>query len=312
MTWERLQLLECCQPTDHHTTALETITNHPEYLDETTNSEMTAHVVMAARNQAKALRAKNEILAAHPTAALEIVELDLGSLASVKEAAESIASNHSVIDILANSAGVMALPEQMTDDGFEMQFGVNHLGHWALTAHLMPNLLAAPSARVVAQTSIARLMATKVRVDNPHLKGNYGAWKAYNQSKLANYLFALGLQRRFEVSGVDAMSLVAHPGLTDSDLQSTTQDHGGAGFLGWLFDKWAKAGGMTTAQGALPALRAATDPEANGGDLYGPRFTSFGAAVRRPILRRGLTDGTARVWEVSERETGLTIDIPKK
>lgn len=268
-----------------------------------------AHVVMAARNQDKAQEAKAEILATHRDASLEIVALDLGSLASVKEAAASISDAHPAIDILVNNAGVMALPERKTADGFEMQFGVNHLGPWALTSHLMPNLLAAPAARVVAHTSTARLLAPTVRVDNPHLEGNYGAWKAYNQSKLANYFFALGLQREFEKAGVNATSLVAHPGLTDSDLQTTTQAHGGAGFLGWFSEKWAKAGGMTTAQGALPALRAATDPRTNGGELYGPRFTTHGAAVRRPTLRPGVGREIARLWEVSERETGLSIQV---
>lgn len=268
-----------------------------------------AHVVMAARNQDKANSAKTGILADCKGASLEIVELDLGSLASVKLAAASISSAHPAIDILVNNAGVMALPESKTTDGFESQFGVNHLGHWALTSHLMPNLLAAPAARVIAQTSVARLMALNIRVANPHLEGSYGPWKAYNQSKLANYLFALGLQQQFKAAGVNAISLVAHPGLTDSDLQATTQTHGGAGFLGWLSAKWAQAGGMATTQGARPALRAATDPHANGGDLYGPRFTTFGSAVRRPTLRPGLDKGIARLWEVSERETGLSIQL---
>ncbi|HDH03790.1 MAG TPA: SDR family NAD(P)-dependent oxidoreductase [Actinobacteria bacterium] len=266
-----------------------------------------AHVVMAARNQDKAKSAHNEILTAHPDAQLEITELDLGSLASVERAATSIASNYPAVDILVNNAGVMALPERKTADGFEMQFGVNHLGHWALTSRLLPNLLEAPAARVVAQSSMARLTATKINIDNPHLIGEYAPWKAYNQSKLANYVFALGLQQRFEDAGVNAMSLVAHPGLTNSDLQNTTQDHGGAGFLGWFSQKWAKTSGMSPAKGALPALRAATDPNATGGTLYGPRFNTFGTAVRRPTLRPGMRKMTAGLWEISARETGLEV-----
>jgi len=267
-----------------------------------------AHVVMAARNQDKAKSAHNEILTAHPGAQLEITELDLGSLASVERAATSIASNHRAVDILVNNAGVMALPEGKTADGFEMQFGVNHLGHWALTSRLIPNLLEAPAARVVAQSSMARLAAMKINIDNPHLIDEYAPWKAYNQSKLANYVFALGLQQRFEGAGVNAMSLVAHPGFTNSDLQNTTQDHGGAGFLGWVSQKSAN-GGMAPAKGALPALRAATDPNANGGTLYGPRFNSFGAAVRRPTLRPGIDKVAAKLWEISARETGLEIEL---
>lgn len=268
-----------------------------------------AHVVMAARNQTKARSAKAEILSTHPGASLEIVELDLASLESVESAAATIASSHPAVDILANNAGVMALPETKTTDNFEMQFGVNHLGHWAFTARLMPNLLVAPAARVVAQSSAARFLATGINVQNPHLEGGYGPWKAYGQSKLANYFFALGLQQQFERAGASAISLVAHPGLTNSDLQSTTHELGGAGFLGWFSDKWAKAGGMTTAQGALPALRAATDPAAKGGELYGPCFTTFGAAVKRPTLRPDISKGIAQLWELSERETGITIDL---
>jgi len=272
-------------------------------------AEAGAHVVMAARNQAKAKSAHKEILTAHPAAQLEIIELDLGSLASVERAAASIASNHSAVDILINNAGVMALPEEKTADGFEMQFGVNHLGHWALTSRLLPNLLKAPAARVVAQSSMARLAARKINIDNPHLIGEYGAWKAYNQSKLANYVFALGLQQRFEDAGVNAISLVAHPGFTNSDLLNTTQDHGGAGFLGWFSHKSAKVGGMTPAKGALPALRAATDPNATGGTLYGPRFSTFGAPVRRPTLWPGIDNVATQLWEISARETGLEIEL---
>ncbi|NOX30361.1 MAG: SDR family NAD(P)-dependent oxidoreductase [Actinobacteria bacterium] len=267
-----------------------------------------AHVVMAARNQNKARSAHDEILKAHPDAQLEIVELDLGSLDSVERAATSIASNHAAVDILINNAGVMALPEGKTADGFEMQFGVNHLGHWALTSRLLPNLLEAPAARVVAQSSMARLAAKKINIDNPHLIDEYAPWKAYNQSKLANYVFALGLQQRFEAAGVEAMSFVVHPGFTNSDLQSTTQDHGGAGFLGWFSQKSAKTA-MAPAKGALPALRAATDPNASGGTLYGPRFTSFGAAVRRRTLRPGADKAATQLWEISARETGLEIEL---
>ncbi len=271
-----------------------------------------AHVVMAARNQAKAQAAFEEIRLRHPTASLEIVELDLASLASVETAAKSIAADHGTIDILVNNAGLMALPERKTSDGFEMQFGVNHLGHWALTAHLMPNLLRADAARVVTMTSVAHHLSRGVDPDNPHLVGSYSAWKAYNQSKLANYHFALGLQAAFEAAGVAAISLLAHPGLTNSDLQSHTQNQGGAGFLGRYSDPLAEKTGMTTDQGALPALRAATDPRATGGSMYAPRFVSNGAAVRRPILRPGRSKAIAELWQISARETGIGLDIPAR
>ncbi len=266
-----------------------------------------AQVVMAARNQEKAASAFEMIEAAYPEASLEIVELDLGSLASIEKAAKSIATTHPVVDILVNNAGLMALPERRTEDGFEMQFGVNHLGHWALTSHLMPSLLAAAAARVVNVTSMAHHTLSQLDPDNPHLEGEYDPWRAYGQSKLANYHFTLGLQRAFDEAGISAMSLMAHPGLTNSDLQSRTVREGGPG---GTWESIAGRVGMSVPDGALPQLRAATDPAASGGEMYGPRFMMAGAPVRRPVLRKiGLDQAIADLWQVSERETGLRIDV---
>ncbi len=269
-----------------------------------------AHVVMAARNQGKADTALQEIVLANPGALLEIVELDLGSLESVKRAATQITTAHSVIDILVNNAGLMAMPERRTEDGFELQFGVNHLGHWAFTAHLMPLLLAADTARVVTVTSTAHHFGRPVDPDNPNLEGNYTPWKAYGQSKLANYHFALGLQQKFEDHGLGASSLVAHPGLSHTNLQVHTASQGGAGRSGHLWETLAAKTGMSAADGALPQLRAATDPMARGGQMYAPRFIQAGAPVRRPILRRiGLQKAIDNLWEVSKRETGIDIEF---
>lgn len=268
-----------------------------------------AHVVMAARNQAKAEAARSAVLAADPAATVEIVELDLGSLASVEAAAGTILDRHDRIDVLINNAGVMAVPEGRTIDGFETQFGTNHLGHWALTAHLMPALLVSDAARVVSMTSIARHMSAGLDAANPHLRGTYDAWRAYNQSKLANYLFGVGLHDAFTEAGVAATSLVAHPGLTNSDLMTTTQAQGGAGLFGWVSDKWVKVAGMSTDHGALPALRAATEPAAAGAALYAPRFGANGGPVRRPIRRPSDTRGIEALWAASERETGITLDV---
>ena len=268
-----------------------------------------ALVVMAARNQDKAADAARTIRAQAPAAALEIVRLDLGSLASVRAAAEQIGGGHPRIDLLVNNAGLMAMPERRTADGFEMQFGVNHLGHWALTALLMPALLAAPSARVVSVTSTAHHMGRPVDPDNPHLHGRYAPWLAYGQSKLANYHFAIGLQRDFERADAPAMSLLAHPGLSDTDLQSTTVAEGGGGRLGPFFHALTVRTGMTPAQGALPQLRAATDPEARGGWFYAPRYINNGPAVRRRFFRPGADAAIAKLWQVSERETGIALKV---
>lgn len=271
-----------------------------------------AHVVMAARNQEKARLAYDEIRTGQPDASLEILPMDLASLASVEAAANQILAAHDTIDILVNNAGVMAISQRTTEDGHEMQLGVNHLGHFALTARLLPALLRAPQARVVSVSSTAHHMGTGVDPQNPNLEGNYEPWRAYSRSKLANYHFAIGLQQRFAAAGVAATSLLAHPGLTDTDLQQTSVDesHGGPihSFFLWL----AKATGMTPAQGALSQIRAATDPNAKGGDFYGPLFVNNGPPAQKPILRvLGLQSAIDTLWTYSEEATGLRLDLPK-
>jgi NAD(P)-dependent dehydrogenase (short-subunit alcohol dehydrogenase family) len=265
-----------------------------------------AHVVMAARNQEKAGEAVADIRQGLPNASLEVVALDLGSQASVREAADRILAAHDKIDILVNNAGVMGIPERKTVDGFEMQFGVDHLGHYALTALLMPALLRADAARIVTVTSTAHHMGRAVDPDNPHLEGKYGAWRAYGQAKLANFHFGLGLQKRLAAAGAPAASLIAHPGLSNTDLQAVSVQETGGGFSQKFFHRLARSTGMSPAQGALSQLRAATDPNAKGGEFYGPRFVNNGAPIRKPILRRiGMDKAVARLWEVSEHETGL-------
>lgn len=269
-----------------------------------------AHVVMAARNQEKAAEAVADIRGGLPDASLEVVELDLASQASVREAAERILAAHPSIDILVNNAGVMGIPERRTADGFEMQLAVNHLGHYALTALLLPALLRADAARVVSVTSTAHLMGRAIDPANPHLEGRYGPWRAYGQSKLANFHFGIGLQRRFEDAGAPGASLVAHPGLSNTDLQAVSVQETGGGFSQKFFHGMAGSTGMKPEVGVRAQLRAATDPEARGGDFYGPLFVNNGPPVRKPILRRiGLEKAIDRLWEVSERETGLKIDV---
>lgn len=268
-----------------------------------------AHVVMAARNQDKAARARDEILAITPEASLEVVELDLGSFESTRKAAAQILAAHPKVDILMNNAGLMAMPEQRTDDGYEMQFGVNHLGHWLLTAELLPALLAADAARVVTVSSMARLNGKAVDPDNVNMEGNYSAWPAYGRAKLANYHFALGLQQEFEKAGVAAQSLVAHPGGTNTDLQSRSVAEGGGGRMADMSEQMMVRMGMSPGRGALSQLRAATDPNAKGGQLYGPLFVTNGVPVRRPILRPRNTEAITTLWLVSERATGAKIDV---
>jgi NAD(P)-dependent dehydrogenase (short-subunit alcohol dehydrogenase family) len=270
-----------------------------------------AHVVMAARNLDKAEAARASIISDHPHASLEVIPLDLGNLGSVHTAAEQILATHSTIDILVNNAGVMGIPERQTDDGFEMQLGTNHLGHFVFTAGLMPSLIRAGAGRVVTVTSTARHFGRPVDPDNPHLRGTYGPWKAYGQSKLANLHFALELQRRFEAAGLPLRSLVAHPGYSNTNLQAHSAQQSD-GLSQRFFHVMVDKVGMQASEGARPQLRAATDPAANGGELYAPRYVNNGPAVRRPLVGRSHSrKAMATLWEVSERETGIEFDVAR-
>ncbi|HEX6194708.1 MAG TPA: oxidoreductase [Jiangellaceae bacterium] len=268
-----------------------------------------AHVVMAARNLDKAAEAERDIRTGNADALVETVKLDLSSQESVKRAAAQIRAAHPRIDILINNAGVMATPESRTEDGFELQLATNHLGHFTLTAGLLPALLAAPQARVVSVTSTARHMGRPVDPDNPHLHGRYEPWRAYGQSKLANLHFAIELHRRLAAAGATAASLVAHPGLSNTDLQASSVVNTGRPTQR-IAHVAARYIGMPAARGAHPQLRAATDPGARSGELYAPRFVNNGPAVRRPLFARSVRPQDTRLlWEVSERETGVKFDV---
>jgi NAD(P)-dependent dehydrogenase (short-subunit alcohol dehydrogenase family) len=269
-----------------------------------------AHVVMAVRNQEKAAAAVEEIRATAPDASLELVALDLSSQASVRAAAGQIIAAHPSIDLLVNNAGVMATPEAKTVDGFELQLGVDHLGHWSFTALLLPALLRARGARIVTVTSSAHHMGRSIDPANPHLAGRYRPWRAYGQAKLANFHFGLGLQRELERAGASAASLIAHPGLSNTDLQAVSVQASGGGASQRFFLFLGRRTGMSPADGALSQLRAATDPAAKGGEFYGPLWVNSGPPVRKPVLRRlGLDKAIDTLWEVSERETGVPIDL---
>jgi NAD(P)-dependent dehydrogenase (short-subunit alcohol dehydrogenase family) len=269
-----------------------------------------AHVVIAARNPDKAKDALDELRKDVPGAAAEIVPLDLGSLDSIKAAAEAIDAQPAV-DVLVNNAGVMGTPERTTADGFELQFGTNHLGHFALTARLLPALLRSDAARVVTVTSTAHHIGRPVDPDDPFLRGGrYGPWKAYGQSKLANYFFALGLQQRLAEAEAPVISLLAHPGLSNTELQAVSVSATDGGASQRFFHFMAKTTGMSSDRGALSQLRAALDPGAKGGQFFGPRFGNFGDPVRRPVLRRWrLQKHVDDLWSVSERETGVELNV---
>ena len=264
-----------------------------------------AHVVMAARDQDKAAMACRRISEEHPGASTEIIPLDLADLASVRDAAARIADRHPSVDLLVDNAGIMGIPERATAAGFEMQFGVNHLGHFALTGLLWPALAAGAGARVVTVTSFGRNFRGRFDPDDPPLRGSYNPWTAYGQSKMANLRFALELDRRARAAGAPVEGMSCHPGLTHTGLQHTSAREAG----GWSQQFWSWAArrvGMTQEMGARVVIRAATDPSASGGDFFAPRWYVAGAADRRPLMpwtRRSATNRT--LWEVSERLTGV-------
>jgi NAD(P)-dependent dehydrogenase (short-subunit alcohol dehydrogenase family) len=203
----------------------------------------------------------------------------------------------------------MATPEQKTVDGFEMQFGVDHLGHWSLTALLLPALLGVAGARIVTVTSGAHHLGRAVDPANPHLVGRYRPWRAYGQAKLANFHFGIGLQQKLQAAGRTTASLIAHPGLSNTDLQTVSVQETNGGASQRFFEILAQRTGMSPADGALSQLRAAVDPNARGGEFYGPLFVNNGPPVRKPIFRLGMESAIAKLWQVSTRETGIPLEV---
>lgn len=267
--------------------------------------EKNMHVVMAVRNMKKGEAARDEILEETPSAELDVMHLDLASLDSVRNFAQDFQRRYDRLDLLFNNAGVMAPPYGTTEDGFEMQFGVNHLGHFALTGLLLPVLLKTPNSRVVNTTSFAQYFGW-IQFNDLNAERGYNRYMRYGQSKLANMLFTFELQRRLERLGADTTSLAAHPGYAETNLQSNTVDNSQSRIERWIYDLTLPLIAQGQEAGALPLLRAAFDLEAKGGTLYGPRFVMRGAAVRTLPTPQSLSEERARkLWQVSEELTGV-------
>jgi NAD(P)-dependent dehydrogenase (short-subunit alcohol dehydrogenase family) len=268
-----------------------------------------ALVIIGARNLDKAAASEAEVREQHPAATIEVRKLDLGSVASIRAFAEEVTTSHPVVDLLFNNAGVVATPEWTTEQGFEMQFGVNHLGHFELTRLLLPALHRADAGRVVLTTSTARFSAGEYDLDNPHHRGNYEQWEAYGYSKLANLHFALELNRRLARAGSKVTAYAADPGLSYTGLQQTTAKNLPGGQQDF-WATWVKRVGQSAAAGALEQLRAGTDPQATGGTLYRPRWFVRGAPVVGGIgARLRKTSDMEKLWTVSEQELGVTFDV---
>lgn len=233
-------------------------------------SRAGATVLIGCRDRSKGERAVAEIHSRHPGADLDLVEVDLADLGSVERAAEEVGSRDGGLDLLINNAGVMATPEQRTTDGFEMQLGTNHLGHFALTGRLLGKLLQAPAARIVNVSSLAHRQGS-MDFGNLNWERDYSRWPAYGRSKLANLMFTFELDRRLRERDAEATSLACHPGYSATNLQSSGPS---GGLLGMIQVPVMKVLNLVIAQsderGALPTLYAATSSEAEGSDFIGP------------------------------------------
>ena len=269
-----------------------------------------AEVVMAARSESKLQRSIDDVKRALPHASVVPLIMDLTDLGSVRRAVD-VASSLGPLDILVNNAGVMATPYRRTVDGFELQFGTNHLGHFALTGLLFPQLAAAGSARVVTVSSQAHRMARTVPLDDPRTTtGHYRKWRAYAQSKLANLLFAFELDRRARRAGTSVQSMAAHPGYASTNLMSAGLNMDGTKADGAIVVGATRLLGQPAAMGAQPPLMAATMPGLPGGTYVGPRGP--GQARGTPTVvkpSRVARDETLarRLWAVSEEATRVHV-----
>ncbi|MFJ5109103.1 SDR family NAD(P)-dependent oxidoreductase [Streptomyces sp. NPDC088551] len=266
-----------------------------------------AHVVLAVRNLDKGKEAAARISARTPGAALTLQRLDLSSLDSVRTAADELRAGHERIDLLINNAGVMWTPKAVTKDGFELQLGTNHLGHFALTGLLLDRILPVPGSRIVTVSSQAHRLGASIDFDDLQSERRYSRTGAYGQSKLANVLFTYELQRRL-AGGYATIALASHPGGAATELARDAYPP-----VRLLFDKLiVPLVAQGPDMGALPSLRAATDPGATGGQFYGPDglFTMRGHPKAAKSHAKSYDRATQqRLWTVSEELTGVTYPV---
>jgi NAD(P)-dependent dehydrogenase (short-subunit alcohol dehydrogenase family) len=271
-------------------------------------------VILTGRNRTKLSETLSTVELAATGAAPKAVELDLADLKSVHKAADEIRQLTSTIDVLLNNAGVMATPKGTTEDGFERQIGTNHLGHFALTGLLLPNIPAHDRARIVTVASLAHKAGKVVPEDLSFENRRYDPWSAYGQSKLANLLFTLELAQKAKAAGWNLIAAAAHPGFSATNLinsgPSITQNRiGRAGATGF-----SKLVSQSAEDGALPSLFAATAPEVLSGDYYGPGgFLEVRGAPKKVGRTSAAKDGevAAALWERSEQLTGVSFDFKR-
>jgi NAD(P)-dependent dehydrogenase (short-subunit alcohol dehydrogenase family) len=267
-----------------------------------------AHVVLAVRNLDKGNDAAERITSKSPNAVVTVQELDLTSLDNIRKAADELRANFPRIDLLINNAGVRYTEKASTKDGFELQFGTNHLGHFALTGQLLDNMLPIEGSRVVTVSSVGHRIRAKIHFDDLNLDRNYNRVVAYGQSKLANLLFTYELARRLKAKGAPTTALAAHPGAADTDLLRNMP--GGIRQVSQFF--WSNFIAQGPDMGAEPTLRAAADPGAQNGQYYGPG--GFGEQKGHPKVVKSSAqshneDIQRRLWTMSEELTGVTYPV---
>jgi NAD(P)-dependent dehydrogenase (short-subunit alcohol dehydrogenase family) len=265
-----------------------------------------ARVILACRSLPKGELAKKQIFDHHPKSSITVMELDLTDLKSIHSFAEKIKKNFAQLDVLLNNAGIMMVPYGLTKDGFEKQIGTNHLGHFALTGLLLDLLKSTPQSRVVNVSSMAHKQGV-INYDNFLFENgkDYSPLKAYGRSKLANLLFTYELQRFFEANKIDCMALAAHPGVSDTNLF----DHAAPKWVMKMLHPIFLLMIQPAAMGALPELRAATDPNAKGGEYYGPdgkREMKGHPIIVQPNQSAKDVESARKLWEISEKLTSVS------
>jgi len=266
-----------------------------------------AEVILAIRTLEKGERAMNKIKATYPAAKVSLMHLDLGDLKSIHSFTEEFLKKHKSLNLLINNAGVMIPPFKHTKDGFELQFGTNHLGHFALTGLLLPLLLATPGSRIVTISSIASRGA-EILFDNLDGSKGYSAMKFYRQSKLANLLFAVELNDRLRKYSAETISIACHPGISATNLMSRGSGKESGTIMKFLFNAYAQPAHM----GALPTLFAATNVDLKGGEYIGPNGKGNHRgypAISSEVKKLFNSNVAEKLWEVSEKLTGIVFPI---
>jgi len=272
-----------------------------------------ARVLLAARDRARGAAAVERVAADAPAGRTELAQIDLADLTSVERFAAAFLADGRGLDLLVNNAGVMAIPHrETTAQGYERQFGTNHLGHFALAGRLLPALVQRPGSRVVTVTSNMHKRASGIDFDDLQAERAYRPWHAYEQSKLANAMFVLELDRRLRAAGLDVISVGAHPGFASTNLQVSGPRSGGTSLVAQVMGFGTRLLGQPASYGALPQLYAATAEGVHGGEYFGPdgpaemrghhpKLVQFSAAAHDEAA-------AARLWAVSEELTGVTFE----